>query len=165
MRLLQLSKLLPLIVVACSLNTAAADESVSQGDTLQVKVRSTALRGEPKAWSSPVGTANYGDKLTVVALGGGWVKAKTSGGKTGYIHTSAVTTKKVVLGSKGLLDSGADASEVVMAGKGFSQKIEESYAAAQGLNFRAVNAMERWKVNAAALVSFLKDGKLGEWAK
>lgn len=156
---------LPLLVVLLSAGTAFADDSVSEGDVLQVKVRSTALRTEPKAWSSPIGTANYGDKLTVMGIGGGWVKAKTSGGKSGYVHTTAVTSKKVVLGSSGLTDIGADASEVVMAGKGFSKKVEEGYAAAQGLNFKAVDGMERWKVKTAELLAFLKEGKLGEWSK
>ena len=164
--LLQRLPSLFLLLLTLLANTAIADESVSQGDVLQVKVRSTALRGEPKAWASPLGTANYGDKLTVVALGGGWVKVKSSSGKVGYVHTSAITTKKVVLGSSGLTDTSADPTEVVMAGKGFSKKVEESYSATtQGLNFSAVNGMERWKVSSTELASFLKAGKLGEWAK
>ena len=167
MSLTFLKKLPPLVALSlsCAAFSAFADDSVSQGDVIQVKVRSTAVRAEAKAWSSPVSTANYGDKLTVVALGGGWVKAKTSGGKTGFVHTSAITTKKVVLGSSGLSDSSADLTEVVMAGKGFSKKVEESYAAAQGINFKAVDGMERLKVNSTTLVSFLKEGRLGEWAK
>ncbi len=141
---------------------ARADQTLAQGDSIQVKVRSTAIRTEAKAWASPVAIASYGDSLTVVALGGGWVKIKTAAGKQGYVHSSAVTARKVILSSKGPSDYKADSSEIVMAGKGFNKKVEQQYAAANaGANFREVDAMEKLKARPADVAAFVRDGKLG----
>ena len=150
--------LAPLLVAGA----ASADQSLSQGESIQVKVRSTAVRTEAKAWASPVALAAYGDSLTVVALGGGWVKVKTTGGKQGYVHSSAVTTRKVVLSSRGPSDYKADSSEIVMAGKGFNKQVEQQFAAANGkANFRDVDAMEKLKSRPSDVAAFVREGKLG----
>lgn len=153
---------LSIFSVALSSSSALADQELRQGDTVNVKVRSTAVRSEAKAWASPVSLASYGDALTVVTLGGGWVKVKTAGGKQGYVHASSVTPRKVVLSSKGVSDYQADSSEIVMAGKGFNKKIEERFAAGNAnVNLKDVDAMERLKVKPAEVAAFVRDGKLG----
>lgn len=139
-----------------------AEKSTSAGEPLFVKVRSTAVRKEPKAWAAPQTLASYGDSLSVVSLGESWIKVKTAKGVQGYVHATAVTPRKVVLSTKGLRDSEVDPSEVVMAGKGFSKQVEQQYAAANsGVNLREVDKMEKLSVKPGELAAFIRAGKLG----
>jgi hypothetical protein len=153
--------LLLLGVIIGPSSRAFAEEK--KGAVLNVKVRQAVLRSEPKAWASSVATVSYGDKLVSVGESEGWIKVQSSGGKIGYIHPSALTSKKVVLSGKGVNDSSTDKSQIVMAGKGFSKEVEKEYAASNAsLNFQAVNEMEKLKVHPGELATFIKSGALGE---
>ena len=129
-------------------------------DTAQIKVRSTAIRSQPKIWSSSIGLVSYGDSVALLGSQSGWMKVK-SGGKEGYLHSSALTSKKIVLSSSKHVAQQADRSDIVMAGKGFSKSVEAQFAAVNGsLNFKAVDEVERQRVKAGDLAGFIKGGKL-----
>jgi uncharacterized protein YgiM (DUF1202 family) len=107
-------------------------------------------------------TVAYGDRVTVNQTQAGWCEV-TLAGKTGWIHESALTPKKVVLAS-----GGADArvqsvgsEEVALAGKGFSKEVESEYKKQNPqLDFTWVDWMGRQTVPSEQLVEFLKQGDL-----
>jgi hypothetical protein len=127
-----------------------------------VQVRETKLRSEPKYWASSVAGLAYGDGLSVLSEENGWQKVKTAAGAQGFVPLSAVTTRKVVLSSsaKAAATAGGD-DDVLLAGKGFSADIEKQYAGQRkGLNYHAVDQMEKLRVSGGEIAAFLKNGKL-----
>jgi len=140
-----------LIAFALALTAAAAYAS-----TITVLVQQTALRKRPQSYSPSVGTAKLGQRFESSGLEAGFHKTPA-----GYIHSSAVTERKVKLGSADSVGGSASAEEVTLAGKGFNAQVEKSYGAKNGeVNFAAVNAMERRSVPEAELFDFLRAGGL-----
>lgn len=140
-----------LIAFALALTAAAAYAS-----TITVLVQQTALRKRPQSYSPSVGTAKLGQRFESSGLEAGFHKTPA-----GYIHSSAVTERKVKLGSADSVGGSASAEEVTLAGKGFNAQVEKSYGAKNGdANFAAVNAMERRSVPEAELFDFLRAGGL-----
>lgn len=153
-----------LLVSSClSVTTAQAAPSTK---TAHVRVRESKLRAQPKFWAASVSELRYGDPLTLVGQESGWLKARTSRGKQGYVHPSVVTEKRIALSSDAAVDKRADTSDVVLAGKGFSKEVEREYAQSNPtLNFKAVNSMEQLKISDQELLSFMREGKLGMGAQ
>lgn len=131
-------------------------------ETVVVKVQTTSLRKEPKFYSAAVAALKAGDSLTKLASQNGWVQVKTSSGVVGWIHSSAVETKKFNLASVGgTRKTQASASEVALAGKGFNKQVEDSYKANhRDANFAAVDRMLKLSVSPAEVEAFIKKGKL-----
>jgi len=125
---------------------------------LYVKVRTTKLRAKPQQWAPAVSNLSYGDRLTLLSKEGAWKKVQF-GNRKGYIHDSALSERRIVLkASKSV--SGGDDRDVILAGKGFNKEVEKGYAAKSGLNYAAVNAMEKITVSDSELATFAKTGQL-----
>lgn len=138
-------------------------EAALAESTLYVTVRESKLHEKADFFSAAVGDIRYGDALSVVSSSGPWAQVRTSGGKSGYVHQSAVTNRKVVLNAGAGYSGKADANDVVLAGKGFSAEVERQFAANhRNLNFADVNAMERIRVAPKELQSFVSVGQLGK---
>lgn len=153
------------IVGVCTvLLPLAAQAAAASGQPMYVQVRSSKIRSAPEFWAAAVSGVSYGDRVTVVPgqkSESGWLKVKAAG-KEGFLHISALTSRKVVLrGSGEQSPRAADASEVVLAGKGFSKEIEADYARTHALSYAAVDQVERTRVSDGALAAFIKAGKLG----
>ncbi|PIR15132.1 MAG: hypothetical protein COV48_16060 [Elusimicrobia bacterium CG11_big_fil_rev_8_21_14_0_20_64_6] len=140
-----------IIAAVLALSAAAAYAS-----TITVLVQETALRKRAQSYAPSVGTAKLGQTFESEGLESGFYKTSA-----GYIHSSAVTAKKVNLGSAGSVGGSATAEEVTLAGKGFNAQVEKTYGAKNGAaNFAAVNAMERRSVPENQLFDFLRAGGL-----
>ena len=140
-----------LVAVAALLSASAALAA-----TITVLVHDTALRKRAQSYAPSIGTAHLGDKFEASGLESGFYKTDS-----GYIHASAVTARKVSLGSDNSVGGSASADEVTLAGKGFNAQVEKSYGAKNGAaNFSGVNSMERRSVSEGALFEFLRSGGL-----
>lgn len=129
---------------------------VAAAATITVLVQETSLRKRAQSYSPSVGLARLGQKFETTGVEAGFFKTSA-----GYIHSSAVTEKKVRLGSADAVGGSASAEEVTLAGKGFNSQVEKSYGAKNGAaNFSAVNAMERRSVGEGELFDFLRVGGL-----
>lgn len=143
-----------------------AQEAGAQQLRLFIEVRSSQIRLEPKHWARTVRQVAYGDSVLELSREQAWIKVKSEDGSEGYLHSSAVTTRAVILASTGNLagaqSSGSDSTDVVLAGKGFSSDVEKLLATSRSqLNFAEVDALERLQVSDAALERFLAGGELG----
>lgn len=139
--------------IVLALSAAAAYAS-----TITVLVQETSLRKRAQSYAPSVGTARLGQKFESAGLESGFHKTSS-----GYIHASAVTERKVKLGSADSVGGSASSEEVTLAGKGFNAQVEKSYGDKNGsANFAAVNAMERRSVAEGALFEFLRAGGLLE---
>ena len=134
-------------------------------ETFIVKIQSTNLRKEPKFYAQTVAVLKAGESLEKVNIQDGWIQVRTKGGLLGWVHSSAVETRKFSLLAmdKGLKTQ-ASASEVALASKGFNKQVEESYRAKhKEISFVGVDRMLQIKVSTSQVESFLRKGKLGEF--
>lgn len=134
-------------------------------ESLIVKVKSTNLRKEPKFYSQTVALLKAGESLEKISSQGGWIKVKTSRGLIGWVHRSAVQSKKFSLFAMDKsLKTKASADEVALAAKGFNKQVEKSYRAKnKNISYAWVEKMLQLKMSAAQIKEFLKKGKLGEF--
>lgn len=140
------------LFLAAGLLLAAA---AAYASTVTVLVQETALRKRAQSYSPSVGTARLGQKFETFGQEAGFYKTKS-----GFLHASAVTERKVRLGSADSVGGGTSAEEITLAGKGFNAQVEKSYGDKSSVNFAAVNAMERRSVSEAVLFDFLRAGGL-----
>ncbi len=140
-----------LLALAALLPAAAAVAA-----TITVLVHETKIRRRPQFYAPAVATARLGQTFSAQGPRDGWYRTAA-----GYIHASAVTAKKVRLSAGGAVAGDASADEITLAGKGFNEQVESSYAGKHpGANFAAVDAMERRTVSDGALRRFLETGGL-----
>lgn len=132
---------------------------------LTVQVSQSRIRKDAKFWAPSVASVSAGDRLSELRRKGDWIEVKNAAGASGWIHASAVTSKKITLGAGSkTADRGVSADEVSLAGKGFTEDVENEYRKANGeLDFDAVDRMSSLKVSDKELEAFLKEGKLAEW--
>jgi uncharacterized protein YgiM (DUF1202 family) len=127
---------------------------------MSVQVKSGQLRATPSFLGQLVAPLNYGDRLEVLEQQGDWSKATAPGGQTGWIHTSALTKKKIVMkaGDQNA-QTAASGEELALAGKGFNSDVEADFKAKnQNIDFTWVDKMEKFKVAPETMQKFLKDG-------
>lgn len=129
-------------------------------EDLYVQVRQTVVRASPQYWGAKVAPVAYGDRLAKVSEDDGWLKVKTGGGSQGFVHSSAVTTRRIVFAANAA-GQNFSSSDVVLAGKGFNSDVENRYANSKsGVNYRAVDTVESLKVPDSAVAEFVTQGKL-----
>lgn len=134
-------------------------------ETLFVKVQTTYVRKEPKFYSPAVATLQAGESVTQIASEAGWFKVRTAQGVEGWMHSSAVQTKKLTVAAMDQpLQTRATAEEVALAGKGFNKQVEEEYKNRnKEVNFAEVDRMLKIIVSPDELRKFLIEGKLAEF--
>jgi uncharacterized protein YgiM (DUF1202 family) len=131
---------------------------------MSVQVREGQLRNRASFLGTVTGAVAYGDRVTVKQTQAGWCEVATAAGASGWIHESALTSKRVIAGS-GADDAriGASGEEVALAGKGFNKEVEAEYKKQnQSLDYAWVDWMLDIKVPHAELVRFLKQGDLAQ---
>ena len=147
--------------LACLLAPVSALAASSEA-ALYVQVRTTALRSDPTFWSPQKTTLSYGSKvspLSAAPTDKSWLKVK-SGSEEGYVHVSAVTKRRIVLSGQPAPTGNVDQGSIVLAGKGFNNQVENKYRAANGLDYGAVDEVEKLGVDGAEEATFIKEGKL-----
>jgi uncharacterized protein YgiM (DUF1202 family) len=150
--------LLPAVLFSLAL--AAATSYAAQ---MSVQVKEGVLRSKPSFLGSPSGTVAYGDRVDVLASQGDWRQVRAASGATGWIHGSALDSKRVTLSaaSGGDVQIAASSDEVALAGKGFSQEIETEYKKQnRSLDYAWVDRMLTFKVTDAEALRFLQEGGL-----
>ena len=132
--------------------------------TLTIKVKETRIRSKPKFYAQSIYRAQRGDQLEKVSESKGWYEVKTPDGEVGWVHSSAVETKKLELSSGEWVETEATPEEVALAGKGFNKEVEAEYRKNHpDLDFTWVDRMEKIEISEQEMIAFLKVGKLGEY--
>lgn len=174
---MKVSSLLIGLCVLCSpysyaqnnVETVSMIDSVEVGATIYLQVKASKLRQSPQQWAAGIKDIKFGDKLTVLDKKSAWLKVKTLADDNelvteGFLHSSAVTGRKIVLSASAdvLLDTKVDEQDVYLAGKGFNDEVVSTYSKGETqVNFAAVEAMRsQAKPESEALFSFIEGGKL-----
>lgn len=129
--------------------------------TMSVQVREGQLRANPSFLGAVVGSVSYGERVDVLQQQGDWMEV-IAGGRKGWIHGSALTSKAVSFGAGGKdAELKASGREVALAGKGFNAEVEAQYRKGrQDVNFPAVDRMESVRIAPEELLTFVRQGDL-----
>jgi uncharacterized protein YgiM (DUF1202 family) len=105
------------------------------------------------------GILEYGDQVTVLQEDGKWVEVRPvkQPSMTGWIASANLTNKRIITTSGG---TSASASELALAGKGFSEEVEQSYRQDNAVNYAEIDALEAQGVPKEDLYGFLREGRL-----
>ena len=123
-------------------------------NTRYVAVQSAEIKSSAGFFASNLGRLSLGDAVTAVRDNGKWTQVR-AGNITGWVASTSLSSRRVIAGNT----VSTTASEVAMAGKGFSPETEIEYRK-NGLDYSAVDLMERTVVPADDLLRFISDGRL-----
>lgn len=131
---------------------------------MTVTVKETQIRATPSFLGKILDKLAYGAKVQVIAIQNGWVKIALPSGKgEGWVNLSAVTENKTALkAGEENVSQNASSGEVALAGKGFTQEVENKYKEDQKLDYSWVDRMGQYVVPPEEVVLFLKQGGLSE---
>jgi SH3-like domain-containing protein len=135
--------------------------SAALAEQMSVQVRQGPMRSAPSYTGQVVTSLAYGDRVEVLEKRPGWIRV-SSGGKSGWLHVSALSPKRIVLQSgTTTAQSGATSEEIALAGKGFNSQVESRYKAQNSqANYAAVDRMEKQSVSPREKAAFLSEGGL-----
>ncbi len=142
-----------LLVTACAL-------TFGQARQMSVTVKEAQVRGTPSHLGAIVGVLQYGARVNVLAEQGGWMRVALPAGGEGWLHSSALTEKRIVLQSGGAVQQSASSGEVALAGKGFNKELEDRYRTEKNIDYSWVDRMEQIAVTPEQVAGFLRDGGL-----
>lgn len=130
------------------------------GKTMSVQVKEAAVRETPSFVGKVVGTLGYGDAVEVQETQGLWSKVSLAGGTTGWLHGSALTSKRIALkAGQENARVAASSDELALAGKGFNSDVEGQFKKAhRDIDFSGVDRMEKIKISGSEMQSFLQEG-------
>ena len=128
---------------------------------MSVQVKEGQLRSTPSFLAEIIAKPSYGDHVEILQDKGTWKKVAIRGVQ-GWMHTSALTTKGIVLrAGTANVQTSATGSEIALAGKGFSEEVEKQYKSLNPkLDYAWVERMEKFKVSPEQMQAFLKQGNV-----
>lgn len=131
--------------------------------SMSIQIKEGHVRATPSFLGQIVGRVRYGDRVTVLGQKGPWRRVlPADGSAAGWIHGSALTSRRIVL-QAGAADvqEAATTEELALAGKGFSEQVEGEFRAKHpGVDFSWVDRMERITVTPEQIKRFLENGGL-----
>lgn len=148
--------LMPLALFVLFPASSSAD---SAGRTMYVNVQKTTVKKSTWFFSGSAGKLSYGDAVQVVSEKSKWSEV-VSGSLRGWVPTSSLTKKKIVLkGDANAVSASAD--ELALAGKGFSADAENVFRSENSaLRYDVVDKIEQNEPALEAVYAFIVDGGL-----
>jgi hypothetical protein len=152
-----------IIIALALLSILSVHIPVNAQETLSVQVKEGELRATPSFLGKIVARVAYGDRVVVAGTRGAWKKVSLRGGKLqGWMHTSALTTKRIALkAGQTAVRTGATQDELALAGKGFNEQVEAAFRKEnRNLDYTWINRMETFKVSPDLMNNFLAQGNV-----
>lgn len=130
------------------------------GETMSVQVKSGPLRSTPSFLGAVTANLGYGERVTVLESRDPWFQVRDARGRTGWMHQSALTKKRIVMsGGGGAASTSVSGEELALAGKGFNSDVEAEFKAQHGnIDFTWVDRMEGFVVTPEQSAAFLAEG-------
>jgi SH3-like domain-containing protein len=130
---------------------------------MSVQVQTGQIRSTPSFLGNIVAEASYAQQVQVLEEKGGWMRVAVPGASMkGWMHGSALSTKRIVL-QAGAEDvqKAATSGEIALAGKGFNKQVEDEYRAQnKDIDFTWIDRMQKTSASMQQLQQFAKDGQL-----
>ena len=155
-KLVAISRMLMLLILMAASAGAAASGRMS------VQVRQGVVRERPSFLARVVTELPYGTRVDVTGTRGVWYSIGTSTGRTGWMHKSALTRKRLVMRASGTsVDTSASRDELALAGKGFNKEVEAEFRGKnRNLDFTWIDRMEKITIAPSEISRFVKEGDL-----
>jgi hypothetical protein len=130
---------------------------VRSGNAAWIAVRTAPLKTSTWFFAGTRGNLQMGDEVMVIQLSGTWAEVRSAANPSlsGWTSASNLSPRLVVATS-----TGATATEVALAGKGFSKEVEDVYRAEGDLNYADVDRMEAITISQTELLRFMQEGRL-----
>ena len=130
---------------------------IKTGSTVWISAKTVELKSSSGFFASTTGTLEMGAQVTVLKVSGNYaeVKSSTNASLSGWTATSNLSTRRIVASG-----SSATASEVALAGKGFSKEVENAYKTEGSFNYADVDKTEANVVSKDELYKFVTEGHL-----
>lgn len=145
-------------VIICLVSSIAAADSL-----MSIQIKKAQLRVTPSFLGKIATELRYADRVSVLEKKDAWIKVRPAAVNVeGWLHASALTSKKIVL-KPGAADvaQAASSDELALAGKGFSKQVEGEFQTKNPrLDYTWINRMEQMVASQDQINRFLKDGKL-----
>ena len=127
------------------------------GDTAWISSRTVDLKSSSWFFASSKGSLEMGDQVTVLRTSGSWAEVRSAANSalSGWTAVSNLSARRIVASG-----TGASASEIALAGKGFNQEVEDLYRAQGNLNYADVDRTEAITVSMDELYRFITEGRL-----
>jgi len=128
--------------------------------TMSVQVKNGQIRATPSFLGKVVAPLSYGDRVQVLETRSDWMNVTGPGGQSGWVHSSALTKKRIVMSSGSQdVQTGASGDELALASKGFNSDVEAQFKKDnKSVDFTWVDKMEKYKVSPDEVMAFLKEG-------
>jgi hypothetical protein len=154
-----LMKRLLFLITLAGLIAGGVYAQFAQGSTVYVAAKTVKVKSSTGFFAGTRGTLNYGAQVRILQVKGNWseIQSAAGGSLRGWVNTSNLTSKRI--NPSGTVTS-ASANEIALAGKGFSEEVENAYRAEGKLNYAGVNAVEAITVSDQDLYTFLVEGHL-----
>jgi hypothetical protein len=130
---------------------------------MSIQVKKSAVRTSPSFLGKIVAQLKYGDQVAVQNVKGSWYFIDRPEGRTdGWMHSSALSIKKIVLNPGASdVEQAASSDEITLAGKGFNQQVENDFKSKNPqVDFTWINMMEKMTVSQNQIQVFIKEGQL-----
>ncbi len=148
------------IILFCILSCITISIFAKVGDIKYIAVETIEIKSSTGFFSKEVGTATYGDEVIVLSEKGKWteVQLKANPSIKGWVSQTSLTSKRIVKRNDKTVTTSAD--ELALAGKGFSQEVEDFYKEQNSIDFSLVDDIENVSVSDTDLLNFITNGKL-----
>jgi len=130
---------------------------------MSVQVKVGQVRKIPSFIGEIVAKVYYGNRVSVRSTKGAWVLIDAPERHIeGWVHASALTSKKVVLkAGDDAVETRVTGDELALAGKGFNKQVEDTFKAKNPrLDFTWIDRMETQVISPAQMRRFLAEGKI-----
>ena len=152
-----------LLVVLYAAGLVLGGPAAWSADTgsMSVQVKQSPVRTAPSFMARVIDTLQYGDRVYVVSHRGTWIQVFVgTAGLKGWVHSSALTRKKIVLkAGADDVNQTATSDELALAGKGFNKQVEGEFKSKnRNLNYTRIDKLEKVKIPPDDIRKFLKEG-------
>ena len=129
---------------------------------MSVQVKQGHLRATPSFLGRIVARLAYGDRVQVHEEKNSWARVSTLEIRAGgWIHVSALSSKKIVLSAgEADVEKAATSDELALAGKGFNKQVEGEFKSKNHLDYTWIDKMEQMVVSQARIEAFVREGDL-----
>jgi hypothetical protein len=141
-----------LVMVFC---TGTVIFSQSGGNTRYVAVQTAVLKDATGFFAKEAGKLPLGTAVTLLRDDGKWAEVRSEN-LIGWVLSASLSARRVTVSN-----SSVTASEVSLAGKGFSPDTEIEYKK-NGLDYSMVDTMEKIVVPTDDMLRFINEGRLAK---
>jgi len=149
--------------IALALLLTTTSVLLAKEKTMSIQIRQGQLRSTPSYLSRVTENLEYASRVTILEERGTWMRVRPTKSETeGWVHSSALTKKKLKLAS-GDTDAttAVSSEEQALAGKGFNSDVEAKFKENnKEIDFIWVDKMEKIKIKTPTIIKFLEKGDI-----